>query len=326
MKKWTLTGTVLVILLLGWAYAFFDDNDLAAVSTVGSDKNRPHSQPEETSKQETNPVEQISDEGKSGKVVEPTSDSGNSGIADLLKRYSAKTPQEILIGLSIDAEVLGSETELLLALIETGVIGVNEPLRGSGLDNQHYTALYAAVTNNKTITVEQLQRFLAFGAFISNNSSWRRLLSSMVIEDVEILPVWLTAAGLGPEYYDELYISSLSSGDGRLAAYLSNLDEYDGSAVYTVEQATTDALKKLNDKANRKFGEIPRNSITNTASSIRGYQKRIEQAEMLVTLGILDELQILQINEHILPGLRENLQQSKATFEELTEDKSTTGY
>ena len=47
---------------------------------------------------------------------------------------------------------------------------------------------------------------------------------------------------------------------------------------------------------------------------------------MLVTLGILDELQILQINEHILPGLRENLQQSKATFEELTEDKSTTGY
>lgn len=167
---------------------------------------------------------------------------------------------------------------------------------------------------------------LALGAFIPNDGTWKRLLRSMVIEDVEILPVWLAAAGFGPEDYDELYKGSLSFCDGRLAAYLGDLDEYNGPEMYVVEQAANGALKMLTNKANNEFEVMPMNPITNTATSIRVYQKYTDQTEMLVTLGNLDELQILQIDVHILPGLRENLQQSKATFEELTQDKLTTGY
>lgn len=159
-----------------------------------------------------------------------------------LERYSHLTPQHMLYGFFKDETLLLSRTELILQLVEQGFLNVNEQLR-EGKNSQHYTPLFAAIAANPNgITSEELQRFIDLGATIPSNSTWRRKFSMMPIRDDEVIPMWINAAGIGPEDYERLFLNSALYSDGKLATYIHEQGNQDG---YYKDRLREDGLDRF---------------------------------------------------------------------------------
>lgn len=134
-------------------------------------------------------------------------------------QYLEKTPHQVLIGLVKDVELRDTKIELLLQLIESGHIGINEKMRPG--EGDYYTPIFAAlVATRNRISKQELERFISLGASIDASKAYRHTLDTLRTNDIRVQQRWMEVSGIGPEHHQELFQQSVVSGDGTLARHL----------------------------------------------------------------------------------------------------------
>jgi Fe-S cluster biosynthesis and repair protein YggX len=244
MKKLIFPLTIVVILI---ALFIFNSNFLGSSSdNLSSPKNLLPVSSQKIDDQNSR-SESASEKTEPEKIVTLTHNKH-----PLFDYYASITPtHKLLITLLTDIRLKGSSTELLLQLVEQGVIGINEPLRELvDRDNSYYTPLFvAATTNQRKLTKQDMDRFLALGASIGTSNTWLRVFAGLNSNDESLFETWINSAGIGPEHYTFLYSRSAMSGNGELAKYIYNIngkEAYQQSLDQSLVSSIYTNLMKLN--------------------------------------------------------------------------------
>lgn len=97
----------------------------------------------------------------------------NSEFDDLVESFAHYTANEIAQAIFTDDRLIDNGAELLLALVENGKLGINQPLKQSTqTSSSHYTPLFVALASRDDLTFEQFSAFLELGAYIDTSSPW----------------------------------------------------------------------------------------------------------------------------------------------------------
>lgn len=163
----------------------------------------------------------------------PLGHANTSEFDDLVESFAHYTGNEIAMAMFTDGRLIDSGAELLLALVENGTLGINQPLRQSTqMSNSHYTPLFVALASRDELDHEQFSAFLELGAYIDTSNPWMRSLGN--VRDTRIIETWIAEAKVGPEHFQQLMNYALTFGSPGLAQVTNEM--YGNDALYNIDE------------------------------------------------------------------------------------------
>lgn len=143
-------------------------------------------------------------------------DTKNSSIANSILQFEGLSKQEVLVALFQLNNKADDKAQLVLALIEEGILSPNSLMREGGRSG-HYTPLYAAMNLNRDLTPEQVSQFLELGVFVQPTRVWLRVMAGL--SNADTIEMLLDEGGFN--YQDIKLIAKHALRKGNLSGFLS---------------------------------------------------------------------------------------------------------
>lgn len=170
-----------------------------------------------------------------------------------LAKYEKMTEQEILIDLAKLSRLEGiNRTDLILKLIEEGILEVNTPMR-EGERSEHYIPLYAALILDADISAQQVRQFFELGTDISLSPPGAWVRKTANIRDIEVVKVLLENNAVAKDYGRGLIGSAALSHNAHLINYLVS-DEQE-LLVINLQPSDSQEMLDFTVKGQRKLVE-----------------------------------------------------------------------
>ena len=202
-------------------------------------------------------------------------------------------------------------TDILLALIDAGIIDVNEQLR-DGDNSQHYTPLYTAIIASKSFSAEMLEKFLVRGAVIEQGvPGWKYGITNATVEPEATIRM-LEVGGFGSETYERVRQLALSKGNVEVFKYLSEVqDDMTPQQYINYYESSKNNLDKIHQTFIADYDPDEYKNATPLQHKLlkNAYEKR--KAAYIGKLQILIESQALEeADEKLLISRHEELTNS----------------
>lgn len=181
---------------------------------------------------------------------------------------------------------------VLLALIDNGLLGINEPLRqGNTAPSEHYTALFTAITvsaETSPLSLEQLEQFLSRGAIIDGQKgAWRRIAA---IPELPLEVSWrmIQEGNFGEDSYLEMRDLALHYGNSALFKKVADIQGYPSEDEYQIiykseNENISNYIKKIQSTGYHK-------NFENRAQNVR---EKLLKKEHAIKMRMINTIKIL---------------------------------
>ncbi|MBY6064271.1 hypothetical protein [Pseudidiomarina sediminum] len=191
-----------------------------------------------------------------------TNNDADLSLQELLAKYRDMPVDELGFALLSNPELNGRQAELLLAMAEQGIIGVNDNLLGD------MSVMSLAMVTGE-MSYDQFEQFLQLGAYVANDESWQ--IAVGVQNNRRIIERWYNEARIGPESHEQLLRSAIITGSTELHDYIAN----DKQALLDNYQLASDELDMLTQSLSQ-FGQF----AGEVAEQIASHENPAEQMFM----------------------------------------------
>lgn len=200
--------------------------------------------------------------------------------------------------------------DVLLALIDSGMIGVNQPMRDSSSHtarSDHYTPLYTALIANHELSVAELDEFLNRGAFINPElGAWKRAIGS---SPEQISVKMLEASNMGVSEYNEMRDLALFYGNIELFEHTNlNLGEMSSESYkkfYEAMQPNYEAFySQLQTLNNAKDDICDEDDCSSNLKKLKvmvdASEKQINQISLLLKSGVFSSDEKANMEKYLI--------------------------
>lgn len=245
----------------------------------------------------------------------PTDSDAELSLQELLAKYRDMPVDELAFALLSSPELVGRQTELLLALVEQGNLGVNDTLLGD-------MSVISVAMVSGDMSYAQFEKFLELGAYVVNDEAWQVAIG--VQNNRRIIERWYNEARVGPESHEQLLRSAIITGSTELHDYVVK-DKQAFIDNYQLNSDELDMLTQSLSQFNQFAGEIAEQIAANENDAERTFMQ--ENMEKALRLHMNQALMLADYFErrgqsHQADEMRTRYEELSAQMEQLQASKS----